>query len=163
MPVLPVPAAQVPWVWDLDWVDPVELEDEPDDEELKDFQVYFLDDFNLEDFLELDADESANSTVTGSKAADEEIFLADEEAGDEGPFPEEPFPLEEPPPAAAIINPPSPGPAIISSEEKVIMIRSGANLVRVQQMPRDYFANKIGFSWALDHRLVERILEFCKK
>ena len=70
MLVLPVPAVQVLWVWDLDWVDLVEL----DDEELEDFQVYFLDDFNLEDFLELDAGEFTNSAVTGSEAADEEIF-----------------------------------------------------------------------------------------
>jgi hypothetical protein len=91
--VPPIPVAQVPWDWDLDWVDPtVELEDEPNHEELKDFLVNFPNAFNVEDFLQLEAvedflhleaGESAYSivtTITGLEVADDEA--ADEEAAD---------------------------------------------------------------------------------
>ncbi|KAE7996143.1 hypothetical protein FH972_000891 [Carpinus fangiana] len=145
-------------------------EDVPGDEELENFLVDFPDDFNVDDFLQLEAkaNESADSTVIGLEAvddeeADEEIFLVDEEAADEEPFLEVPFPPEEPPPVATVINPPSLGPVLSSSEEKIIMIRSIADLDRVREMPLDYFTDKkIGFSWALNQPLVEEILEFCR-
>jgi hypothetical protein len=251
VPVPPVPAAQLPWVpaeqvpwgWDLDWVDPaVELEDEPDHEELEDFLVDFPNDIDDEDFLqlELEPDESANSTITtvtapdvaddeagdeeaangeiflpveeaadvaadeeaadnevaDEEAANEEIFLpveeaadvaADEEAADnevadeeaanggiflavegaadEAPFPEEPFPPEEPPPVAAVLNPinaPSPGPAFSSSDEKIIWIRSGADLDSIQHVAEgDFGDKKVVFPVGLDQPLVNSIVLFC--
>jgi hypothetical protein len=106
----------------------------------------------VEDFLQMEAGESTNSTVTGpeavdDKAADEEaadnevaireaasgeIFLVDEEAADEAPFPNVPFPSKEPPSVAVVINPPSPGPTLNSSVDEIIMIRSGVDLARVE-------------------------------